>query len=642
MKIEATTLDITRSGTFKEQGFSIANNSKAFDILSSKIYTDVPLAIVREISTNASDSHVDAGCPDKPFEVHLPNNLEPWLMIRDFGTGLSPEHVETIYTTYFKSTRSTSDAFTGCLGLGSKSPFAYADQFMIISNWNGRKYTYSAFKNEEGCPTLSLLGEVDTDEHNGLEIRISIKPGDAQRFIDSARKVYQHFNVRPTITGATITFDENKPVVSDADYALLENGSGNVYVIMGQVRYAVGRYSVPGLPGVGSGATLYLNLPIGSCSISASREEIHYDPKTIEAVRAAACEAMDRAAEFFKEAVEGETSVWAKIKAIGKYRNLHPNLTIKAGISVIHSFEQDKYSMKACRLRRGDKLYIEHMGNFDYYKCGNNYVFLEDDTVDGILTQNLKNRIRAYMHKNDAEACLVKIQDRARFIELFGDAIVAVTTLPDVPKVPRTPNARTSARSKPVKLLSDYTHGNMNFEWKNIHAATEVDPKNACSVIRDGTWVIWEGQRVKPNVVRRIATALGFERVYGISDKRYATLRPKLGLDDLATVAKDRAQKLIDGLDKHALAKMQHDMPDNLYRMPVDCIVGLSDECDDFFKMYNADIDNMGMYQEMCSQFGIEMPKAPDFSKAFFEKYTILLAIDWHSSNMTKTMTINY
>src|SRR6185436_16663438 len=109
MKLQQDVLEVTRSGDFKERGFTIAGNAKAFDILSSKIYTDIPLAIVRELSTNASDSHTDAGCPELPFDVHLPNSLEPWFTIRDYGTGLSPENVENVYTTYFKSTRSNSD-----------------------------------------------------------------------------------------------------------------------------------------------------------------------------------------------------------------------------------------------------------------------------------------------------------------------------------------------------------------------------------------------------------------------------------------------------------------------------------------------------------------------------------------------------
>ena len=58
--------------------FRIRNSAKAFNILSSGLYANKIRAIVRELSCNAVDSHMAAGCADTPFDVHLPNQLEPW------------------------------------------------------------------------------------------------------------------------------------------------------------------------------------------------------------------------------------------------------------------------------------------------------------------------------------------------------------------------------------------------------------------------------------------------------------------------------------------------------------------------------------------------------------------------------------
>ena len=41
-------------------GFKIKANAKAFKILTSNLYTDVPLAIVRELGCNAYDAHIAA------------------------------------------------------------------------------------------------------------------------------------------------------------------------------------------------------------------------------------------------------------------------------------------------------------------------------------------------------------------------------------------------------------------------------------------------------------------------------------------------------------------------------------------------------------------------------------------------------
>ncbi len=117
--------------------FRIRNSAKAFNILSSGLYANKVRAIIRELSCNAVDSHVAAGKADVPFDVHLPNAIEPWFSIRDYGTGLSHDQVTNIYTTYFESTKTGSNDFIGALGLGSKSPFSYNDIFTVTNVKDG-------------------------------------------------------------------------------------------------------------------------------------------------------------------------------------------------------------------------------------------------------------------------------------------------------------------------------------------------------------------------------------------------------------------------------------------------------------------------------------------------------------------------
>ena len=640
MKLNDTILEVERSGTFQERGFSIAGNAKAFDILSSKIYTDVPLAIVRELSTNASDSHTDAGRADQPFDVHLPNSLEPWLSIRDFGTGLSPENVETVYTTYFKSTRSGSDDFTGCLGLGSKSPFAYTDQFTIVSNWDGKKYTYSAFKNEASVPSLALLSTVDTDEPNGLEIRINTKPGDANIFVKAAQRVYTFFKVRPNVVGAQLRYEDWQPHMATSEFALYSDKStptsNAINVVMGQVCYAVDRYKVS--TPFAHNAVVVLYMPMSAVSIAASREEIHYDDKTLENVNAALEAAGNAARVELESRVANEGSLMHKLRALAKYRNMIQGLTVQ-GVNSIEPEETDKYSLKSCHLRRGDKLFIQAQhGDFRPGEYMENLVFVEDDAD---MSQNMKNRLRQYMRTvNNGKFYLATIKDAARFTELFGAVTVKLSALPDVPRTPRN-TSRTSARSKPIKLLKDNAHDNMSFDWENVHAATDVDPVDACCVPRDGNWAIWNGQKVKPNDVRTIAFTLGFKRVYGIAEKRYDSLRAKHGIVELSAVAKDRTEALVAKLDMFTLARFQHDY-DVHRKLDVKKLAGLSTECDNMIALYKATIDNMEIYTRLCNLFSIQMPTAPNYQKAFFEKYPILLAIDWHYGNITMEAVVQY
>jgi hypothetical protein len=83
VKNEAVLSNVGEIGEFR-----IRNSAKAFSILSSGLYANKVRAIIRELSCNAIDSHTAAGKADTPFDVHLPNSLEPWFAIRDYGTGL--------------------------------------------------------------------------------------------------------------------------------------------------------------------------------------------------------------------------------------------------------------------------------------------------------------------------------------------------------------------------------------------------------------------------------------------------------------------------------------------------------------------------------------------------------------------------
>ena len=58
--------------------FSIAQNQHAFKILSDSLYSDKILANLREICTNALDSHKAIGSTE-PFEVKLPSIIRHFM-----------------------------------------------------------------------------------------------------------------------------------------------------------------------------------------------------------------------------------------------------------------------------------------------------------------------------------------------------------------------------------------------------------------------------------------------------------------------------------------------------------------------------------------------------------------------------------
>src|SRR6185436_2491161 len=183
---------------------------------------------------------------------------------------------------------------------------------------------------------------------------------------------------------------------------------------------------------------------------------------------------------------------------------------------------------------------------------------------------------------------------------------------------------------------------NLNFEWDNIHTATDVDNKNACCVPRDGNWAIWEGQRIRPNEIREIAEALGFERIYGISEKRYDSLRIKYGIESLSDVAKVKAEKLVKGLDSYAIARFINKSGYLHSNFQFNKLKGLSTECDDHNKMYSPKTHNKDVYQTLYKIFNNTMPTAPDYQEAFFKKYPILLAIEWYGGYNVMQLVTDY
>ena len=316
--------------------FKIKASAKAFNILSSGLYANKIRAIIRELSCNAVDSHVAAGKQDTPFDVHLPNQLEPWFAIRDYGTGLTHEQVTSIYTTYFESTKTDSNDYIGALGLGSKSPFSYTDNFTVTAIKDGKKGIYSAFINASGVPSIAQMMTEDTDEPAGVEVKMSVNDNyDFSKFRDEARQVYTYFKLRPVVTGykdfqfTTMEYETENIVPGVHSYKY-----GRSVAIMGNIAYPI---DIPNTDkNLGElrhllGCGLEMHFGIGELDFQASREGLSYIPSTIEAIKTK-LEAVNAALTVVltKEA-DAVTNLWerALFLKIKRENNLWHNAVVK-------------------------------------------------------------------------------------------------------------------------------------------------------------------------------------------------------------------------------------------------------------------------------------------------------------------------
>lgn len=310
MKVESNSQPVSMSGTFQTASYNIKATGKAFRILSSGLYSDKILAIIRELSCNAYDSHVAAGKPTVPFIIHLPNGFEPFFSVKDIGLGLSHEDVygrevqkvdpetgeayivieDGLFRTYFDSTKTDSNEFVGALGLGSKSPFSYVDSYTVISVFNGKKRTYNAYIAAAGIPDITLLTTEETDEVNGLEIIIPVKHNDMRTFHEKCVPALKYFSVKPEFTAGLFTpeFRAEDVRMSNSNWKILDKAGRAPVAIMGGISYPIDKHSINDItPQEAMILTLPLELyfDIGDLDFAASREALSYDEPTINQLR---------------------------------------------------------------------------------------------------------------------------------------------------------------------------------------------------------------------------------------------------------------------------------------------------------------------------------------------------------------------
>ncbi len=294
MKMYSPTIDIEQSGVIKQAFFSIKDKNLGvmFDIARKKIYTNKPLAIIREYCTNAYDAHVEAGIKDKPFEVIFPTAFNNTLTIRDFGYGLSEADMFNVFASYAESTKRNTNDQVGMLGLGCKSAFCYVNDFLITSYHNGTKSLYKAFIDDTRLGVIAKLYEEPTTE-TGLEITIAINPDDLYSFKITAGEFLAEFKPQPIVRNDDFVVRKMQDthtksfLIKKDTYSIHNSWHENNHVVrMGNVNYSF-KLSDLSLNSDDTKALspfqnnyIKLYAEIGTVTPAASREYLEMDERT--------------------------------------------------------------------------------------------------------------------------------------------------------------------------------------------------------------------------------------------------------------------------------------------------------------------------------------------------------------------------
>lgn len=279
----------TAPAHLEEQYFSIENQGMIFDILRNKMYSNPILAICREISCNARDAHREVNKFDVPIEITLPNHVDPFLKIKDYGPGISPDRISNIFIKYAASTKRNDNIQTGGFGLGAKTPFAYSDSFNIKTNYNGTHYNYVCFIDETKIGKISLLDSYPISEPNSTEIVVPVQVKDFRYFVDGVEQSTRWWNVKPIIKGVdNFSYKSYEVLLSKDNWFIINPHEWNksVRAVVDGVEYPLPISSLRSFCGTELSIVecckgeICLNFNVGEISLSASREQVYFDDAT--------------------------------------------------------------------------------------------------------------------------------------------------------------------------------------------------------------------------------------------------------------------------------------------------------------------------------------------------------------------------
>lgn len=289
--------------------FTLQNDHSLFTILRKNIYSNVILAGIRELSTNAIDACVEADM-DINWEVHIPTIEEPFFAIRDYGPGMTLDFLQGDFTVVGASSKRNSNKTNGQFGLGRLSPLAYTSSFTVESWNNGMYYSYLVSL-QDGIPSAVQLVSQPSSEPSGCKFSFAVEPTDIRKFQDEAANLFKYFTNKPN----KVNIELPTPLVTlDSDYYMLtQDRSG---IVMANVYYSFNSHIRTNYFG------LVLKVPTGSVSLTPGRESLNYDDATTTYLEEMVAEAEKDIIENLNLAIQQAPTEWEKAKIyITAYHN---------------------------------------------------------------------------------------------------------------------------------------------------------------------------------------------------------------------------------------------------------------------------------------------------------------------------------
>ena len=496
-----------------------------------------------------------------------------------------------LYTTYFESDKNNTNDLIGGMGLGSKTPLAYTDSYTVVSRYNGTETHYTICLSEQGFPIVHKLLSEPTTEHNGLSVIIPIKNYDECKFIIAGEKVLRWYD----------NFKTNNVDIPKIEYIYTpeigiirpDTSSTGFMVLMGNIAYPIdpkmvyeSHDDIPFehckiYPRLLRDADLVMRMPIGSLDVTASREGLSYSKRTIETLKTAIPEAVNRASTAYLNDLYNQPNVNAAQRRISKLlsqgdhtilRNLnenarkfpsengdvillmYSNIRIKTQYPIIKLIPTNKFREHGLSLNN-TKSVLRATYN---YKEGTFLNFETDDygfpkktffSYDTRIEPQAKtvNKVKQFVTErykgiDNVPArnvfYIIDVVDIPDHPTLCDHDIIDGTNLPELPKAPRRARKKgeaytydllqlTGDGNRSIKIRSDDPQLKFDSFYVHLHRNDVIYQGHKVGTISDLHSLKWQMELLNPELNGRV--------IYGIPASKKVELNfPTLSLIDKA------------------------------------------------------------------------------------------------------------
>lgn len=563
--------------------FQVAVNGKTFRVLLDDLYSNKIRGVIRELASNAVDAHVTAKNADAPFDIYLPNTLYPEFRIRDYGTGLSHADMMKLYVTLFESTKDDSDDVTGAFGLGSKIPFAYTDSFQVTSFYKGERRVYAAVIEGDGMPGIYHLPDLrePTDEPNGLEVSISVRADDFDRFKSELSHLVLAFPTPPNVIAEGYAPVERIWTSADGSvYAIPRNFYGTqfavqqgcaIYPVDSSLYYQTDLWE---LLNDDHKYTLVIDVPIGSVDVAPDREKLSMTDRTRSFLESALTDGVKRAQAEHIELLDQAKNrrevrkIWtgftkyltSKIKfSLERHSAPGENWKPSNAIELTGGGDWEPIPCRAGTKRSVDPLDAIGTGIIE------NSIFVVFNSKDNVIRKAL--RYAAFVEQQNSDTKVFRLDDPSpralerlyTLCELRPDQIISVASLDDP-----GPPARKKAQKSSISGV--HLHEFSYYKTRETSGDIEELPQRFYWYRLD-RWSNREERRSKHYAINSAVEAKfinGGIPVLTMTAKAIERLRPpaNMNLNMAIETGKQRAEEdwFIELVSKRLLAKL--DKPD--------------------------------------------------------------------------------